>query len=106
MSEQISTIDDAPEVATKVTKPRAKSDAVGQVNTRRTITIHASGDEEGQNAVPVGVNGVVYQIPRGVPCEVPDEVIAVLENAKTSVYKVVNGESVEHQIPRFAYTLS
>lgn len=106
MSEQISTIDDAPEVATKTAKPRAKTEAAGQVAARRTITIHASGDEEGQNAVPVGVNGVVYQIPRGVPCEVPDEVIAVLENAKTSVYKVVNGESVEHQIPRFAYTLS
>lgn len=106
MSEQISTIDDAPEVAAKASKPRAKAEAAGQVAARRTITIHASGDEEGQNAVPVGVNGVVYQIPRGVPCEVPDEVIAVLENAKTSVYKVVNGESVEHQIPRFAYTLS
>ena len=105
MSEQISTIDDAPEVAAKASKPRAKAEAAAQPG-RRTITIHASGDEEGQNAVPVGVNGVVYQIPRGVPCEVPDEVIEVLENAKTSVYKVVNGESVEHQIPRFAFTLS
>lgn len=106
MSEQISDIDDATEVATKAAKPRAKAEAAGQVAARRTITMHASGDEDGQNAVPVGVNGKVYQIPRGVPCEVPDEVIGVLENAKTSVYKVVNGEAVEHQIPRFSYTLS
>lgn len=106
MSEQISTIDDAPEVAAKATKLRAKAEAAGQTAARRTITMHASGDEEGQNAVPVGVNGKVYQIPRGVPCEVPDEVIGVLENAKTSVYKVVNGEAVEHLIPRFAYTVS
>ena len=106
MSEQISTIDDTPEVAPKATKPRAKSEAAGQVAVRRTITIHASGDEEGQNAVSVGVNGVVYQIPRGLPCDVPEEVIGVLENAKTSVYKIVNGESVEHLIPRFSYTVS
>ena len=106
MTEQITSIDDAPEIVTKSTKPRAKTEVAGQAPTRRTITIHASGDEEGQNAVPVGVNGVVYQIPRGVPCEVPDEVIGVLENAKTSIYKTVNGESVEHLIPRFAYTVS
>ncbi len=103
MTEQITSIDDAPEVVTKAPK-RAKAEA--NVATRRTITIHASGDEEGQNAVPVGVNGVVYQIPRGVPCEVPEEVIAVLDSAKVSVYKVVNGEAVEHLIPRFAYTVS
>lgn len=105
MSEQISTIDDGAEAVIKA-KPRAKTEALGQVNTRRTITIHATGDEEGQNAVPVGVNSVVYQIPRGVPCQVPDEVLGVLENARISIYKEVNGESVEHQIPRFAYTLS
>lgn len=103
MTEQITSIDDAPEVVTKAPK-RAKADT--NVASRRTLTIHASGDEEGQNAVSVGVNGVVYQIPRGVPCEVPDEVIGVLENSKTSVYKTVNGESVEHLIPRFAYTVS
>lgn len=106
MNEQISTIDDAPEVAAKTTKLRAKAEAAGQTAARRTITIHASSDEEGQNAVPVGVNGKVYQIPRSVPCEVPAEVIAVLENANISVYKEVNGEVVEHQIPRFAYTVS
>lgn len=106
MSEQISTIDDTPEVAPKAAKPRAKSEAAGQVAARRTITIHATGDEEGQNAVAVGVNGVVYQIPRGTPCEVPEEVIGVLENAKTSIYKNVNGESVEHLIPRFSFTVS
>ena len=104
MSEQISTIDDAPEVVTKAPKSRAKAEAAA--TGRRTITIHATGDEEGQNAVSVGVNGVVYQIPRGLPCDVPDEVIGVLENAKTSVYKIVNGESVEHLIPRFSYTVS
>ena len=106
MSEQISTIDDTPEVAVKTPKARAKTEATGQVAARRTITIHASGDEDGQSAVPVGVNGVVYQIPRGIPCDVPEEVIGVLENAKTSVYKVVNGEAVEHLIPRFSYTVS
>jgi len=30
----------------------------------------------------VGVNGVIYQIKRGVPVEVPPEVVHVLENAQ------------------------
>lgn len=123
-SEQISSIDDAPEVvkpatattaaaggkAAKAARAAAAStDAGGEAATpakRRHVTVHASSDETGQNAVEVGVNGVVYQIPRGVPCAVPDEVIHVLENAKISVYKTVDGVTQEHLIPRFAFSVT
>lgn len=124
-TEQISSIDDTPAVqapAAKTVKGKGASStasaptqadaqagevvAEAQAPVRRMLTIHASNDETGQNAVEVGVNGVVYQIPRGVPCAVPEEVIGVLENAQISVYKTVNGEAQEHLVPRFAFTVS
>lgn len=119
-SEQISSIDDAPEVvkpATATTATGGKAakaaraaaapaDEAAAPAKRRHVTVHASSDETGQNAVEVGVNGVVYQIPRGVPCAVPDEVIHVLENAKISVYKTVDGVTQEHLIPRFAFSVT
>lgn len=119
-SEQISSIDDAPEVvkptaATSATGGKAAkaaraaaapADEAAAPAKRRHVTVHASSDETGQNAVEVGVNGVVYQIPRGVPCAVPDEVIHVLENAKISVYKTVDGVTQEHLIPRFAFSVT
>lgn len=121
-SEQISSIDDAPEVvkpaattaatatggkAAKAARAAAApADEAAAPAKRRHVTVHASSDETGQNAVEVGVNGVVYQIPRGVPCAVPDEVIHVLENAKISVYKTVDGVTQEHLIPRFAFSVT
>jgi hypothetical protein len=41
-------------------------------------------EENALNYVPVGVNGVVYQIMRGVEVEVPQSVLTVLEQAKAS----------------------
>ena len=114
-TEQISSIDDTPSTpAATAKKPSARGSASVAVTDaaesnepkRRMLTIHASGDEAGQNAVEVGVNGVVYQIPRGVPCAVPDEVIGVLENAQISIYKTIDGETKEHLVPRFAFTVT
>ncbi len=115
-TEQISSIDDTPSTpAATAKKPSARGsasvavpDAASESNEpkRRMLTIHASGDEAGQNAVEVGVNGVVYQIPRGVPCAVPEEVIGVLENAQISIYKTIDGETKEHLVPRFAFTVT
>lgn len=41
-------------------------------------------EENALNYVPVGVNGVVYQIMRGVEVVVPQAVLDVLEQAKAS----------------------
>lgn len=117
-SEQISSIDDtpatpAPSAAPSKGKARAAaaagagSDAVESDGPkRRMLTIHASGDEAGQNAVEVGVNGVVYQIPRSTPCAVPEEVIEALTNAEVSIYKTTDGVTKEHKVPRFAFTVT
>lgn len=41
-------------------------------------------EENALNYVPVGVNGVVYQIMRGIEVVVPQSVLTVLEQAKAA----------------------
>lgn len=105
---QISTIDDQPAVAapkTKATKAQLREAGIG--DKRRTITIHASDADGGDEAVFVGCNGVAYQIPRGVPVEVPEEVIDGLKNAVVTTYKSgADGKVKETHMPRYAFTVS
>lgn len=48
----------------------------------------------GEDPVPVGVNGRSMFIPRGVPSEVPEEYVEVLENAQAYVYEPYSGEGL------------
>lgn len=68
---------------------------------RKTIVIHAGEGAAGREDVPVGVNGVMFNIKRGKPVDVPAEVVHVLENAVTTVYE--NGEAID--TPRFAFSV-
>lgn len=107
---QISTIDDQPSAATvkatKASKAALSQDAeTGEK--RRTITIHASDADGGNEAVFVSVNGVAWQIPRGKPEKVPEEVIHALELATVTTYKSGNdGKVKEQSTPRFAFSVS
>lgn len=105
---QISSIDDQPvekTVVKKATKAQLKD--AGISGNKRIITIHPSGDDAGEEAVPVGVNGVVYQIPRGEPFEVPEEVVHALQNAVVTTYKTDgNGKAKETSMPRYAISVS
>ena len=54
--------------------------------------------------MPVGLNGVLYQIPRGAPQSVPVEVIQVLRDAKSTLQHVgPGGVPVERVVPRYSF---
>lgn len=90
--------------ATKITGANHDAQLSGK---KRTVTVHATDGDGGSDAVTVGVNGFVYQIPRNVPCEVPDEVIQVLQNAKTTIMSFGQGGAVvERTVPRFAFSVN
>src|SRR4051812_40275399 len=72
---------------------------------RRTVTIHPTDTDGGGDAVLVSVNGYAYQIPRGIPVDIPMEVLEILKNAKTTSYKAgANGAPVERTVQRFAFS--
>ena len=108
---QVTTIDDdnAPDTAAS-----AKTQAAAVVGAnadealsgeRRTVTIHTTDTDGGSDAVFVGLNGYAYQIPRGIPVEVPVEVLEILNSAKQSIFTSVPGGAVkERTVQRFAFS--
>lgn len=78
----------------------AASDA-GLTGNRKTIVIHQGEGAAGRDDVQVGVNGVMFNIKRGKPVDVPVEVVHVLENAVTKIYE--GGEEIS--TPRFAFSV-
>lgn len=111
---QVSSIDDTP-VATTAQAPKSNSAKrapkvdghdIALSGKKKTITIHVSDAEGGQDAVPIGLNGYMYQVPRGVPVEVPEELVKILENAKTSTFHPTkDGELIERVHNRFAFSV-
>lgn len=69
------------------------------------INIYASEQEHGSDAVQVGLNGVMYLIPRGDYWPVPEEVVAILRNSVTTVTSPVKtgGGVIERDVPRFNF---
>lgn len=73
---------------------------------KKTITIHTSDAEGGQDAVNIGLNGYMYQVPRGIPVDVPAEVVHILENAKSSTFHPnKDGQLIERVHNRFAFSV-
>ena len=70
------------------------------------LTIHASSDEGGRNAVDLMHNGYLYQVPRGKAWRVPKEVAQVLADAVVASYQHDGqGGIVEINTPRYAYSI-
>ena len=112
---KISTIDDAPDEATKPVASKSTTTAKRAVKVdghdialsgkKLTITIHASELENGHDAVPIGLNGYMYQVPRGIPVEVPEELVGILKNAQTTSYHPGrDGTLIERTTNRFAFS--
>lgn len=110
---QVTTLDDdtttasaAPSTEKSGKAGKAKATAAiaaeaGLTGKRKTIVIHQGEGAAGREDVTVGVNGVMFNIKRGKPVDVPAEVVHVLENAVTTVYE--NGEAID--TPRFAFSV-
>lgn len=116
---QVTTLDDAPPTTLKHTKaaaaaaaaaPKAAADAATAASTDTAavpmfhVTIHATGDDAGNDIVDLQPNGRLYRLPRGVPCLVPAEVLHILENAVVTKYIAVGADVVERSTPRFPFT--
>lgn len=103
---QISTLENsAPETAavaaTNVQRARVIDGGTGKFE---LLTIYAGTESDGQDAVNVGLNGYLYQIPRNKPYLVPEEVVDVLRNSVTTSFANVNGVQVASNRPRYAFS--
>lgn len=92
----------------KADKPvHAKSSGHDAQLSGDTIELHiyASEKEHGSNAVEVGLNGVMYLIPRGKFFVVPIELVEVLRNAVTTVTTAnpAGGGVIEREVPRYNF---
>lgn len=112
---KVTTLDDeqapapvaAPVVKAKKAAPApvvAEADANPAAEAMYMVTVHATDGDAGNNAVDLCVNGYLYQLPRGVPCKVPESVLEGLRNAVTTKIKQVGSDIVEQNIPRFPYS--
>lgn len=100
---------DAASGSTGMTAARVTDEPTGE---RKMVKIlipnqDIPGSNEGREAVPVGVNGKVYLIKRGVPVDVPEEVIGVLKNAnKVKFDRGPNGEPINPTfVPTYTYSI-
>lgn len=92
----------APEAATA----KASSVDTSLSGRKAKIRIHATSEAGGQDAVPVGLNGVTYLVPRDVECDVPYEVFDILQNAVTAIVSTNKaGEEQVRMTPRFNYSV-
>ncbi len=72
---------------------------------RVTVTIHQGEGELGRQAVFLGLNGHGFNIPRGVPVDLPVEAVEILDNATQTVYENMGGQTTEREVKRFSYTV-
>ncbi len=109
----IADIDDAPmqAVPTAAAPPAEAITVTGNgaddtlSGERITVLFHSQEGDLGKLPVDVGLNGVVYRMPRNVPCRIPVEVLGVINDAVQEVYEA-NGANVIKSIrPRFSYQI-
>ncbi|GAA4108858.1 hypothetical protein ACFFTN_01450 [Aminobacter aganoensis] len=85
--------DQAPKAQTA--KPQADGGAPAKMIKIMIPNQDIPGSTAGKEAVPVGVNGKVYLIKRGIAVDVPSEVVEVLKNANKVQYdKGPNNEPI------------
>lgn len=88
--------------AAKVVKGNGNDEALS--GKRMRIKVFESEKDSEKGPLFVGLNGVGYQIPRGIVVDVPEEVVEVLDNAIMKVYPTEGGlVTGEKEVPRHAY---
>ena len=113
---KVTTLDDAAAMADEAvvtTKAARTTKTVKGANhdgalsgNKRIVTVHPTNDEGGSDAVFLALNGYAYQIPRGIPVEVPAEVVEILKNAKMEIMSFgKGGETVLRETQRFPFSI-
>jgi len=91
-------------VAANAAKSSGSTGGSGLSGKTKTLEIYASDQDGGDHAVVVGVNGVLYQIPRGTREVVPVEVLDVLRNAvQTITSPNPAGGVTTRDVPRYNF---
>lgn len=113
---KVTTLDDSAALADEVvaTKaPKAVKSLKGANHDsslsgrKRILTIHQTNDEGGELDVFLAINGYAYQIKRGEPVEVPEEVIEVLQNAKQTLMSFgQGGQVITRETPRYPFSVN
>lgn len=112
---KVTSLDNAPATTSAAAKAVVASKTVKTVGgggdaslsgDKKTIEIFAQDGENGDQEVLIGVNGVMYQIKRGEPVAVPEEVLHVLRNAITTVTSSAPGGGVTtREVPRYQFNV-
>jgi hypothetical protein len=92
----------------KTDQPAPKSEVAGikKGDKRFTIMIPKALGKEGNEPVPVGVQGVLYMIPRAVNVDVPASVVEVLKNAVQDIVTQDEDGIIHHDyVPAYPYTV-
>lgn len=108
---KVTTLEDPIESPVVADKAKGKVKASGSDSAlsgkKVAVTFYEQEGDLGKAPVFAGLNGVGYNIPRGVPCDIPEELMEVFEHAK---YKLVEtslgGGSKERDVNRFAYSVA
>lgn len=106
-STSITSIDDEPAVVlSKKAEHVAVTDHGDNMSGERyEVTIQAGEGDAGKQAVFLAINGHGLNIPRGVPVNVPAEVVEILDNATMTIYEAAaGGKMVEREVKRFSYS--
>ena len=107
--QQITTLDDEDESPARTATPD-KAQAMlefqleGGTGRKKIITIHHGDGVLGASAAFISINGHAWQIPRGVPVKVPEEILEALDNAVQTVYEQVDKAMVPREVRRFPYS--
>lgn len=89
-----------------LTKPTLDMQAEDDGVPRVQITIHGQDGEGGEEDVPVGVNGKVFQIKRNVPVMVPPSVVEVLNHAvQTQFIPQKDGSMKTREFRRISFSV-
>lgn len=75
------------DISTKAAPARSTAKAAALEGKPGTTRIVIPKTKDAINDVPVGVNGTMWLIKRGVPVDVPNHVVEVLENARGMEYE-------------------
>lgn len=103
----ISTLEDVPAKVLAVEAPAVlvgAADADGLSGRKVQVTFYEQEGDLGKHAIFAGLNGVGYNIPRGVRVDLPIEVLAVFNDAvMKSIETLQDGSQRERDVMRFAF---
>lgn len=71
-----------------------------------TVTFSEQEGDAGSEPIFASLNGYAYQIPRGIPVEIPVELLDIFKNAKMSLVETAQGGGTKtRSVQRFQYTV-